>query len=327
MGIVVLSGHAMTARWHVGSVSGWLFWSVLVTSPEILIFLFFMITDPRTAPMGRVARVVYAAAVAFFSSLLVAPMRTEFATKVAILGGLTLVCAFRPLLERALPAAGTGDDHLRTWLRGGAAAARGGPARWERGIGAVIACAGLVVVAGIPARTASAPSLPTVDPAQTASRPDVRLGAGQVPPVTIDPSVPPIVPSFDARQARAMAHDLVADLVIVGDALEQRNSKLAATAAAGSWLLGVQQQIDAAGGSRPLEIPRYQLDRINVVLVRQTPQSAPEVALAVRGTLRTDTSHGANTSPAKGFAIPFQRTYVLAPAGKFWLIAADQPSS
>ena len=28
------------------------FWWVLVTSPEVLVFLFFMITDPKTTPKG-----------------------------------------------------------------------------------------------------------------------------------------------------------------------------------------------------------------------------------------------------------------------------------
>ena len=47
----------MTARWHVGPVTGVYFWWVLVTSPEILVFLFFMITDPKTIPATRAARI------------------------------------------------------------------------------------------------------------------------------------------------------------------------------------------------------------------------------------------------------------------------------
>ena len=45
-------GHAITARWHLGPVTGHYFWWVLVTSPEVLVFLFFMITDPKTTPQG-----------------------------------------------------------------------------------------------------------------------------------------------------------------------------------------------------------------------------------------------------------------------------------
>ena len=76
----------MTARWHLGPISGWAFWWLLVTSPEILIFLFFMITDPMTIPRGRVARVVYAVGVGLLATLLIAPQTTEYATKVAVLG-------------------------------------------------------------------------------------------------------------------------------------------------------------------------------------------------------------------------------------------------
>ncbi len=44
----------MTARWAFAPVCGFDFWRVIVTSPEVLIFLFFMITDPKTVPTGRV---------------------------------------------------------------------------------------------------------------------------------------------------------------------------------------------------------------------------------------------------------------------------------
>ena len=46
----------MTARWHLGPVTGAYFWWVLVTSPELLVFLFFMITDPKTIPRDASAR-------------------------------------------------------------------------------------------------------------------------------------------------------------------------------------------------------------------------------------------------------------------------------
>ena len=83
IGVLAASGHAMSARWHLGPITGIHFWSVLVTSPEILVFLFFMITDPKTAPAGRRARLAYAVSVGLLSALLIAPVRTEYATKVA----------------------------------------------------------------------------------------------------------------------------------------------------------------------------------------------------------------------------------------------------
>ncbi len=43
----------MTANWAFAPVCGVDFWRVIVTSPEVLIFLFFMITDPKTVPTGQ----------------------------------------------------------------------------------------------------------------------------------------------------------------------------------------------------------------------------------------------------------------------------------
>ena len=43
----------MTADWAFGPVCGTDFWRTIVISPEVLIFLFFMLTDPKTIPAGR----------------------------------------------------------------------------------------------------------------------------------------------------------------------------------------------------------------------------------------------------------------------------------
>src|SRR4051794_3290367 len=99
-GVLALTGHAMTASWHVGPITGAYFWWVLVSSPEILVFLFFMITDPKTIPAARRNRIGYAAAIALLAALLIAPAQTEFWSKVAVLGSLAIVCAVRPLLGR-----------------------------------------------------------------------------------------------------------------------------------------------------------------------------------------------------------------------------------
>jgi Na+-translocating ferredoxin:NAD+ oxidoreductase RnfD subunit len=100
IGVLALAGHAMYARWHLGPIDGAYFWWVLVTSPEVLVFLFFMITDPRTAPRGRGPRATYAVSVGLLAALLIAPVQSEYATKVALLGALALVCAVQPFVRR-----------------------------------------------------------------------------------------------------------------------------------------------------------------------------------------------------------------------------------
>src|SRR3954470_1625910 len=92
IGLVALAGHAMVARWHLGPVEGFHFWWVLVTSPEVLVFLFFMITDPKTAPRSPRSRLAYALTLGLLASALIAPTTTEYAAKVALLGTLSIVC-------------------------------------------------------------------------------------------------------------------------------------------------------------------------------------------------------------------------------------------
>src|SRR5436853_1516667 len=79
--VLAVTGHTMTARWHLGPITGPYFWWSLLTSPEVLVFLFFMLTDPKTTPRGQRERVVYAVSVGLLAALLIAPMRTEWATK------------------------------------------------------------------------------------------------------------------------------------------------------------------------------------------------------------------------------------------------------
>ena len=188
MAVLAASGHAMTARWYLGPVEGWTFWRILVFSPEVLVFLFFMITDPKTIPKGGTARSVYGVTIGLLATLLMAPQTTEFASKVALLGALALVCAVRPLLEWLLPESATSGSRLPRLgtRRLGAAALTG-----------ALVFAGLVVLAGIPAR--SGPE---------AAR---AAGTGELPDVTVVPSST-VASKIDHAAATRIAGDIVANL-------------------------------------------------------------------------------------------------------------------
>ena len=132
VGVLAESGHCMATNWAFAPVCGVDFWRVIVTSPEVLIFLFFMITDPKTVPAGRVGRIVFGLLVAVASTLLIAPQTNEFGTKVGLLAGLVVVCAARPLLDRLLPEPRSAADDLRRFATGsllGGDGARGRPGR------------------------------------------------------------------------------------------------------------------------------------------------------------------------------------------------------
>src|ERR1700737_297669 len=93
--IAPVPDHCMVASWHVTPMCGLDLWKILVTSPEILIFAFFMVPDPRTVPDGPVARVVFGVIVALLAVLLLGPTTLEFWTKTAILASLVIACALR----------------------------------------------------------------------------------------------------------------------------------------------------------------------------------------------------------------------------------------
>ncbi|HEX4323475.1 MAG TPA: RnfABCDGE type electron transport complex subunit D, partial [Gaiellaceae bacterium] len=174
IGVLALAGHTMTARWHLGPISGFHLWWVLVTSPEVLVFLFFMITDPKTAPRSPTGRLVYAVSLGLLAGVMIAPTITEYAAKVALLGSLAVVCLALPLL-RLVP---TPLDR-----------------RLVIGIaGAVVAVATAAMLVGNAAPVASA------------SR---AVPAGSLPPITILPAHG-VQTKLDLHTAQLIAHDLLA---------------------------------------------------------------------------------------------------------------------
>ena len=234
-GVAVLaaSGHEMTAAWHLGPIGGRDLWWLLVTSPEILVFLFFMITDPRTIPTTAWGRRVYAVSVGFLASALIAPWTTEFAAKLAVLGALTLVCAARPLL---LVVAGSDRlDRLAAWVRARTRVVRVGAVAT-----AALAGAAIIVLAGLPTRSGSATAAP--------------LATGHVPRVTVS-RTPGLAPIGDTT-ARRIAVDLVADLSTSAEALRTRNRTRAGGGATGGWLADLWSRIDAARGG-PIDVQTF----------------------------------------------------------------------
>jgi hypothetical protein len=290
IGVVAASGHDMTARWHLGPVSDWHFWKVLAFSPEILVFLFFMITDPKTIPEGRFGRRVYAIAIGLLAALLIAPQTTEFGAKVAVLGALALVCAARPPLE----------------LIGGAIRGRGWSTTSGRAAGAAalagaVGFVGLLVVAGIPARSSAEATVLPMPP------------AGELPAVTVQTGkgIAPI----DRRTAAQIARDVVADLENESEALRRRDRGRATAGADGARLAAVWRQIDAAEG-RAVDVPRYVIERIHVSLEPSDGQAPPTVVTRAAGTVEV-----------RGIAKPFGGTFELVlKDGRYLITATRGPS-
>ena len=299
IGLLAASGHTMTAAWHVGPIEGAELWWVLVTSPEILVFLFFMITDPRTIPESRVGRRAYAVGVGLLAVLLIAPHTTEFAAKVAVLGALFLVSATRPAIL-LLHATGLSARIARPF-QGFVVRAR--RARRPAVVAAALAGAaiysGLVVAAGVPARpeAASASTIPS-DPTM-------------LPEITVVHSVG--VAQIDRGTQLTIARDVVGDLRSEAEALRLRDRKRATVGASGSWLATLWTHI-REGAGRTIAVPAYDVVRMRIRLEPGDGQGPPIVVAQLEGTVVVTEYEGtpSNSVETRRNPEPFRRTVELA---------------
>ncbi len=300
LGILALSGHAFTANWHLGPVADYYFWKVLVLSPEVFIFLAFMITDPRTAPETKRGRRIYSVALGLLGALLIAPMQTEYWAKVALLMSLTIVCGARPVIILAREAL----ERRRAAIA--PAAGRPQPSRSQRGflaIAGVAVFAALIVAAGTPTR-----SVATLSSSPLAGGVSVRI------------EHTPNVVSISPQLGRQIAGDAVANLQLVSTALGKRDLAQASGAATGTYLAGIKSQIAKAAG-RPIIVPSYRVETVDLRLLQAVDQAPPTVVAMLTGKLTTLTYPADSTRPQPGQTASFKHVFDLALTnGRFLLV-------
>jgi Na+-translocating ferredoxin:NAD+ oxidoreductase RnfD subunit len=289
IGVLAATGHTMTASWHVGPIEGAEFWWTLVSSPEILVFLFFMITDPRTIPETPAGRRVYAVGVGLLATLLIAPFTTEFAAKVAVLGALFVVCAARPIL---ILFGSRGFALQPTRL------VRGRPARAALALAGATMFGGLVVVAGIPARPEPAAATPA--PIEPARFPEVTVVATKG------------IAKLERSRAMQIARDVVVDLHGEARALRLRDLDGAAAGATGAWLATLWKQIhDVEGGT--IVVPTYDIRQMRITLGPGEGQDPPTVVARLDGTMVVATYGETSTEPMSSRRpVAFRRTVELS---------------
>jgi hypothetical protein len=117
VGILAAAGQSFIAIWHSGPVSGSAYWVDICLSPEIFIFVFFMMSDPRTSPRSQAGQVAYGVGTAALAALLLAPQPTEYGLKVAILASLTAVCAIAALVRLVVERRALGEPALPSKTR------------------------------------------------------------------------------------------------------------------------------------------------------------------------------------------------------------------
>jgi hypothetical protein len=328
VGLLAGSGHCMTASWSFAPVCGFDFWRVIVTSPEVMIFLFFMITDPKTVPGGRVGRVVFGALVALASTLLMAPQTDEFGTKVGLLAGLVVLCAVRPILDRLVPAPQSAADDLRGFTsrittggypvgglaRGAARVALAGIAVLALGVG--------IVVAGTPARGVVVP-----DSAEILNRLPTAIDPSTLPAITVGQDVLDFDHQLAGPGMQAVVVTLAQNLELENQALLRRDGTILPTVDHGDRLLEMEGRLQAATTGSAV-ITHYQFDAIDVsLLVPFGKQDGLSLGLAARGTMIQE-SYDAAANLVSRQSSPFTQTFAMRRAtGARWLNVAVLPAT
>jgi hypothetical protein len=324
-GLAVLSasGHCMVATWSPTAVCDGRFWTVLVTSPEILVFLFFMITDPKTIPSGRGARVVFAAGLGLLSVLMIAPHATEYAAKVGLLASLTLWSPLRGLFDRAVPDVREKRAGVAVlWERVGSRPPAGVFGRGMLlGVVLVVAAVG-ILVAGSPVR----------DQALATERPEpevsVEVDPASLPAVTVDESVHGLDVTVDDEFIDLVSLTLAENLAIEAEAMRTANGSLLALSSGGERLDEMQALLDTAVATGERTADQFTFSELAVALHEPVGEgqtsaglvftAAGEVARVVYDATGTETGR-ANE--------PFRSGFVMRQlAGERWVIVGVEPA-
>jgi hypothetical protein len=325
LGLLAGTGQCMTANWAFAPVCGFDYWRVIVTSPEVLIFLFFMITDPKTAPAGRVGRIVFGALVGIASVLLMAPQTDEFGTKVGLLAGLVVICAARPLLDRVLPRPKSEDDRVGRFASRWALGSGAGAGRAALGIGATVA---LVLVLGVGVVAAGTPArgriVPNID--EVLIRVPHHIDTSTLPAITVDEDVT----SYDFRLIGPGAEQLVVtlgeNLLLENEALLRRDESILSAVDHGDRLAEMQRRYRDAVASGSTTVTTYDFDAVQFSIIQPFGvQSGLSLGLDATGTA-THTTYDAAGNVTATASEPFANLFVIRRAtGGRWLNVAVLP--
>ena len=321
------SGQCFTARWAFAPVCGTDLWLTIVTSPEILIFTYFMITDPRTVPLGRVGRITFGALVGVVCVMLMAPQETEFGAKVALLAGLTIMTALRPLLERVVPAPGSSGDNMRDFARSVVSGGSANPSIasiTKRGGG--VALAAVLVVGGLAFGGRSAQGLLASEPENLIGRLATRIDPATFPSIRVDDAVINWNHEIDVEGARAIVLTLAENLALETQAVVEQDSALLEAINHGDRLEAMQARLADAQRTGQTVIDSYDIDDVHVTLLvpfgRQDGLSLGMIATGIRTTEVRDSSGTVISSNTA----PFETMWAMRRAtGARWLTIAELP--
>jgi hypothetical protein len=326
LGLLAASGHCFTASWSLQPVCGASFWWVVMASPELLIFLFFMITDPKTIPGRPTGRVAFAICLAVVCTLLMAPQVTEFGTKVGLLAGLVVMSPLRLVFDRVFQEENRSQNartfglvNRLTRVQGAAIAPR---LVFLRGaiLGvATVAVAVAIVAAGAPARDAA-----LATPSEGSPEISVVVDPASIPTVTEDPEVAALKTDISSQE---MALVLAENLKIEGEALLNRDSSLLPLADGGDRLHEMLDRVDDSVATGEVVVSEYQFESLHAYVAPAEGGQGVSIGLEASGVVEVVTYDGLGVEQNRT-SESFDTTFVLSQvAGDRWLILEELPPS
>jgi Na+-translocating ferredoxin:NAD+ oxidoreductase RnfD subunit len=326
VGTLAASDHCMVANWSFTPVCGVDYWRVIVTSPEVLIFLFFMITDPKTTPAGQVGRLFFGVLVAIASTLLMAPQTNEFGTKVGLLAGLVVICAARPLLDRVVPEPRSAADDFRRYASGFATGGAGGSvvrgiARVGLVVGAVFVLGVGIVMAGAPARGVTGP-----DVAEVLDQVPHQIDASTFPSIAVGEDVTNFDHTMSGPGAQQLLLTVAENLELENQALLRQDESILTAVDHGDRLIEMQGRLHDAMTTGATTIDRYAMDDVSMALLLPFgKQTGLSIGIHATGTVTHETFDAAGTLQSST-SEPFDTVFVTRRAtGGRWLNVAELP--
>jgi hypothetical protein len=319
LAILAGSGHCMIATWSTTPVCDGRFWGALVTSPEVLIFMFFMITDPKTVPEGRAGRVTFSATVGLLATLLIAPSTTEFWAKVGLLSSLALCSPMRLLFDRLTEIDGVRSGVIRIGKRLTAAT----PATtFTRGLalGAALTLATTaILVAGGPARQ------PAVAAASTEI--DVAVDVSEWPEVNVDRSVEGLDIVADDAFVAELTRTFAENLEIEAEAVRTVDGSLLGLSDGGERLDVMQARLDEAIATGIRIVDTYTFSELSLRL-HEAPEGQSSAGLVFSGRGRVDHLHyDPDGNEIDRTSEDFDLEFVLRQlGGERWVLVAVVPA-
>ncbi len=323
-GILAASGHCITANWAFQPVCGAEYYRIIVTSPEVLIYAYFMVTDPPTVPRGRVGRFVFALCAGASTTLLMAPQTDEFATKVALLGGLTILLLAHPLFDRVLPEARSAQDTLKGFATRLVTGGRPGLLRPVASVGTmavVVAVVGAgVVYAGTPARAAAVPNS-----MEALNSVTYQVNPETLPPITVNQSVKDWDHAI-ADSAPQLLVILAQNLDVESQALLKPDANLLTAVDHGDRLAQMQARLKSDSAAGTCVVDLYKFDSVNVTLIVPFGvQTGLSLGFDSKGTVTHET-HDSAGKLVSTQSSQFASTFAIRRAtGARWLNVAVLP--